>query len=151
MLSNLCLFSWWCYQTHLILHLPFLLLPSISFCQHQGLFQRAGFSHQVAKYWSFSSSINPSNEYSGLFSFRTDWFDLLVVQGTLTSLLQHHNWKVSAYWHPAFFMVQLSHPYTTTRKTTALTLWAFPGKIIPLIVNILCRFVIEFIWIFSWK
>ena len=151
MLSNLCLFSWWCYQTHLILHLPFLLLPSISFCQHQGLFQRAGSSHQVAKYWSFSSSINPSNEYSGLFSFRTDWFDLLVVQGILTSLLQHHNWKVSVYWHPAFFMVQLSHPYTTTRKTTALTIWAFPGKIIPLIFNILCRFVIEFIWIFSWK
>ena len=80
------------------------------------------------KYWSFSLSISPSNEYSGLISFRMDWFDLLAVQGTLKSLLQHHSLKASILWHSDFFMVQLSHPYTTTGKTRALTIWALSAK-----------------------
>ena len=96
-----------------------LLSPSplaLSLAQHQGLFQWVGSSHHVAKYWSFSFSISPSNEYSGLICFRIDWFDLLAVQGTLKSLLQHHSSKASVLQHSAFFMVQLSHPYMTTGK-----------------------------------
>ena len=85
-------------------------------------------------YWSFSFSISPSNEYSGLNSFRIDWFDL-PVQGTLKSLLQHHNSKVSILWHSAFFMVQLSHPYMATRKIIALTRWTFGGKVMSLLFN----------------
>ena len=80
------------------------------------------------KYWSFSFSISPSNEYSGLISFRMDWLDLLAVQGTLKSLLQHHSSKSSILWHSAFFMVRLLHPYMMTGKTIALTLWTFVGK-----------------------
>ena len=80
------------------------------------------------KYWSFSSSISPSNEHSGLISFRVDWLDLLAVQGTLKSLLQHHSSKASILWRSAFFIVQLSHPYMTTGKTIALTIWTFIGK-----------------------
>ena len=95
------------------------------------------------KYWSFSNSL--SNEYSGLIFFRMDWFDLLAVQGTLKSLLQHHNWKVSILWHPAFFMVQLSHPYLTTRKTIALTIRTFAGKVMSLLFNMLSIFVIAFL------
>ena len=82
-----------------------------------------------AKYWCFSFSISPSNEYSGLISFWIDWFDLLAVQGTLKSLLQHHSSKASILWHSAFFIVQLSHPYMTTGKTTALTGWSFAGNV----------------------
>ena len=95
------------------------------------------------RYWSFSFSISPSNEFSGLISSRIDWFDLLAVQGTLKSLLQHHSSKVSILWCSAFFMVQLSHPYMTTGKT--LTIQTFVGKIVSLLFNILSRFVIAFL------
>ena len=95
--------------------------PAFNLFQHQDLFQWVSSSNQVAKYWSFSFSISLSNEYSGLISFRIDWFDLLAVQGTLKSLLQHHSSKVSVLQHSAFFMVELSHPYMTTEKTIALT------------------------------
>ena len=92
------------------------------------------------KHWSFS--LSPSNEYSGLISFRIDWFDLLAVQGTLKSLPQHHNSKASILWHSAFFMVQLSYPYMTTGETIALTIWTFVGKVISLLFNMLSRFVV---------
>ena len=96
--------------------------------QHQGLFQWVSSSHQMAKkYWSFSFSISPSNEYSGLISFRIDWFDL-AVQGTLKGLLQHHSSKESILQHSTFFMVQLSHPYMTAGKTIALTTWTFVSQ-----------------------
>ena len=96
------------------------------------------------KYWSFSFSIGPSNEYSGLISFRMDWFDLLAVQGTLNRLLQHHSSKPSIFRHSVFFIVQLSHPYMTTGKTIALTTQTFVGKVIFLLFNMLFRFVIVF-------
>ena len=89
------------------------------------------------KYWSFSFSISPSNEYPGLISFRMDWLDVLAVQGTLKSLLQHHSSKASILWHSAFFTVQLSHPYVTTGKTIALTRWTFVGKVMSLLFNML--------------
>ena len=94
------------------------------------------------KYWSFNFSISPSNEYSGLISFRVDWLDLLAVQGTLKSLLQHHSSKASVLWHSVFFMVQLSHPYMTTGKTVALTIQIFVSKVMSLLFNTLSRFVI---------
>ena len=97
------------------------------------------------KYWSFSFSISPSNEYSRLISFRIDWFDLLAFQGTLKSLLQHHNSKASILWHSAFFMVQLSHPYMTTGKTIALTRWIFVSKVMSLLFNMLSSLVIAFL------
>ena len=97
------------------------------------------------KYWSFSFNISPSNEYSGLISFRIDGFYLLVVRGTLKSLLQHHSSKATILWHSAFFIVQLSHPYMTTGKTTALTRWAFVGKVMSLLFNMLSRLVIAFL------
>ena len=113
---------------HLILSCPLLLLPSIFpgirvFSSNSALLAR------WPKYWSISFSISPSNEYSGLISFRIDWFDLLAVQGTLKSLPQHHSSKVSILWCSAFFMVQLSHPYKTTGKTTTLTRWSFVSKV----------------------
>ena len=92
------------------------------------------------KFWSFSFNISPSNEYSGLISFRMDWLDLLAVQGTLKSLLQHHSSKASILQHSAFFTVQLSHPHMTTGKTIALTRWTFVGKVMPLLFNMLSRF-----------
>ena len=98
-----------------------------------------------AKYWSFSFGISPSNEYSGLISFRMDWLDLLAVQGTLKSLLQHHSSKASMIQHLVFFMVQLSHPYIATGKTIALTIQTFVGKVMSLIFNMLSRFVIAFL------
>ena len=94
--------------------------------------------------WSFSFSISPSNEYSELISFRIDWLDLLAVQGTLKSLLQHHSSKASILWCSAFFMVQLSHPYMATGKTIALTRWTFVGKVMSLLLNMLSRVVIAF-------
>ena len=100
--------------------------------------------HQVAKYWSFSFSISPSNEYSGLIFFKID-SDLLAVQGTLKSLLQHHSSKASILRHSAFFMVQLSHPYMTTRKTIALTRQTLVGKVMSLLLNMLSRLVITFL------
>ena len=94
------------------------------------------------KYWSFSFNISPSNEYPGLISFRMDWLDLLAIQGTLKSLLQHHSSKASTLWRSAFFIVQLSHPHVITGKTIALTRWAFVGKVMSLLLNMLSRLVI---------
>ena len=103
------------------------------------------FTIRWLKYWSFSFSISPSNEYSGLVPFRIDWFDLLAVQGTLKSLLQHHSSKASILWHSAFFIVQLSHPYVATRKTKASTRWTFVGKVMSLLFNMLTMLVIAFL------
>ena len=128
-------------SNHLILCCPLLLSPS----QHQGLFQGSALRIRWPKYWSFSFSISPSNEYSELISFRTDWFDLLAVQQTLKSLLQHHSSKASILWLSAFFIVQLSHPYMTTRKTIALTRWSFAGYVMSLLFNMLSRLVIAFL------
>ena len=97
------------------------------------------------KYWSFSFNISPSNEHPGLISFRMDWLDLLEVQGTLKSLLQHHCSKASIFRHSAFFIVQLSHPYMTTGNTIALTRWTFVGKVMSLLFNMLSRLVITFL------
>ena len=102
---------------------------AFSLCQHQELFQRVVSLHLLVKVLSFSFSISLSNEYSGLISFRIDWFDLLAVQGILKSLLQHHSSKASILWRSAVFMVQLSHPYMTTGKTIALTRQTFVGKV----------------------
>ena len=109
-------------SNHLIFCHPLLLLPSI-FPSIRVFSNESALLIKWPKYWSFSFSISPTNEYSGLISFRIDWFDLLAVQGTLKSLLQHHNLKVSVLRHSAFFMVQLSHPYMTTGKTIALTIY----------------------------
>ena len=95
--------------------------------------------------WSFNFSISPSNDYSGLISFRVDWFDLLVVHGTLKSLLQHHSAKAPILWHSAFFIFQLSHPYMTTGKTIALTRWTFVSKVMSLLFNMLSRLAIDFL------
>ena len=114
-------------SNHLILCCPLLLLLSI-FLSIRVFSSGSALRVRWPKYWSFSFSISPSNEYSGLISFRMDWLDLLAVQGTLKSLLQHHHWKASIFQHSAFFTVQLSHPYVTTGKTIALTIWTFVGK-----------------------
>ena len=129
---------------HLILCHSLLLLP-FNPCQHQGLFKRVSCSHQVAKILSFSFSISPSNEYTGLISFRMDSLDLLAVQGTLKSLLQHHSSKASFLWCSVFFTVQLLHPYMTTGKTIALTRWTFVAKVMSLLFNMLSRLVINFL------
>ena len=110
---------------------------ALNLSQHQGLFQWVSSSHQVAKYLNFSFSISPSSEYSGLISFMIDWFDLLAVQRILKSLLQYHSSKASVLRCSAFFIVQLSHPYLTTGKTIALTMWTFVGKEISLLFNML--------------
>ena len=112
---------------HLILCRPLLLLPSI-FPSIRVVSNELALRIRWLKYWSFSFSISPSNEYSGLISFRTDWFDLLGVQRNLKSLLEHHSLKGSILWHSAFFMVQLSHPYMTTRKIITLTIRTFVGS-----------------------
>ena len=119
--------------------------PALNLSLHQGLFKWVSSSHQVAKVWSFNFSISPSNEYSGLISFRMDWLDLLADQGTLKSLLQHHSSKASILRHSAFFIVQLSHPYMTTGKTIALTRQTFVGKVMSLLLNMLSRLVITFL------
>ena len=116
--------------------------PAFNLSQHQGLFQWVGFFIRWPKYKSFSFSISLSNEYSGLISFRIDWFDLFVVQGTLKSLLQHYISKASILLHSTFFMVQLSHPYMTTGKTIALTRQTFVSKVMSLVFEMLSRFVI---------
>ena len=128
-------------SNHLILCRPLLLLPSI-FPSLRVFSIESVLLIRWPKYWSFSFSISPSNEYSGLFSFRTNWLDLLAVQGTLKSLLQHHSSKASILLHSAFFIVQLSHPYMTTGKTIALIRWTFVGKIISLLFNMLSRLAI---------
>ena len=119
--------------------------PSFSLSLHQGFFKSVSSSHQVAKVWSFSFSISPSNEHSGLISFRMDWLDLLAVQGTRKNALQHHSSKASILWCSAFFTVQLSHPYLTTGKTIALTSWTFVGKVMSLLWNMLSMLVITFL------
>ena len=116
--------------------------PALNLSQHQGLFQWVSSSHEVPKYWSFSFSISSFNEHPGLISFRVDWLDLLAVQGTLKSLLQHHSSKASILRHSAFFIIQLSHPYMTTGKTIALTRQTFVDKVMSLLLNMLSRLVI---------
>ena len=131
-------------SSHLILCHPFLLLPSIF--PSIRIFSNESVLHiRWPKYWNFSFNISPSNEYSGLISFRIDWLDLLTVQGTLKSLLQHHSSKASILWHSAFFIVQLSHPYMTTGKAIALIRRNFASKIISLLFNMLSRIVIAFL------
>ena len=121
-------------SNHLSLCHPLLLLPSI-FPSNRIFSKKLVLHIKWPKYWSFSFSIIPSNEHSGLICLRMDWLDLLAVQGTLKSLLQPHSSKASILWCSAFFTVQLSHPYMTTRKTTALTRWAFVGKVMSLLFN----------------
>ena len=119
--------------------------PAFSLSQQQALFPWGSFLHQVAKDWSFSFSISPSDEYSGLISFRIDWFDFLPVQESLKSLLQHHSSKASVLRCSAFFIVQHSHPYMTTWKTIVLTIQTFVGKVMSLLFNMLSRLVIAFV------
>ena len=109
------------------------------------LFNESALSMRWPKYWSFSFSISPSNEHPGLVSFRMEWLDLLAVQGILKSLLQHYSSKASIFWHSAFFTVQLSHPYMTTGKTIALTRRTFVGKVMSLLLNMLCRLIITYL------
>ena len=132
-------------SSHLNLCCPLLLLPPIPpsirvFSNESALHMR------WPRYWSFSFNISPSSEHPGLISFRMDWLDLLVVQGTLKSLLQHDSSKASILRHSAFFTVQLSHPYMTTRKTIALTRRTFVGKVMSLLLNMLSRLVITFLY-----
>ena len=137
---NSCPLNQWCHPTisssviqpsH-----PLLLLPSI-FPSIRVFSNELALRIRWPKYWSFSLSISPSNEYSGQISTQIDWFDLLAVQGTLKSVLQHHSSKASILWWSAFFMVQISHLYMTTGKTTALTVWTFVGKVMSLLFNML--------------
>ena len=129
-------------SSHLLCH-PLLLPPSI-FPNIRVLSNESVLHIRWPKYWRFSLSISPSNEYSGLISSSMDWLDLLAVQGTLKSFLQHHGSKASILWPSAFFIVQLSHLYTTTGKTITLTRWSFVGKVTSLHFNTLSRFVIAF-------
>ena len=131
-------------SSHLILYRPLLLLPPIP-PSIRVFSNKSTLCMRWPKYWSFSFSISPSNEHPGLIFFRMDWLDLLAVQGTLKSLLQHHNSKPSMLWRSAFFTVQLSHPYMTTGKTRALRRWTFVGKVMSLLFNMLSRLVITFL------
>ena len=131
-------------SSHLILCRPLLLLPSI-FPSIRVFSNESVLRMRWPEYWSFSFGISSSNEHPGLISFRMDWLDLLAVQGTLKSLLQHHSSKASILWHSAFFTVQLSHPYMTTGKTIALTRRTFVGKVMSLLLNMLSRLVITFL------
>ena len=140
---NLCPLSQWCHPTISSCH-PLLLLPSI-FPSIRVFSNESVLCIRWPKYWSFSFNISPSNEHSGLISFRMDWLDLLAVQGTLKSLLQHHSSKASILRCSAFFIVQLSHPYMTTGKTIALTRQTFVGKVTSLLLNMLSRLVITFL------
>ena len=128
-------------SSHLILYRPLLLLPSI-FPNIRVFSSESALRIRWPKYWSFNFSISPSNEHPGLISFRMDLLNLLAVQGTLKSLLQHHSSKASILWHLAFFIVQLSHPHTTTGKTIALTRRTFVDKVMSLLFNMLSRLVI---------
>ena len=131
-------------SNYLTLCRPHLLLPSV-FPSIRVFSNDSVLRIRWPKYWSFSFSISPSSEYSGLISFSIDWLDLLAVQGTLKSLLQHHSSKVSVLRCSAFFIVQLSHPYVTTGKTIAWTRWTFVGKVMSLLFNMLSRLVIAFL------
>ena len=130
-------------SNHLIL-CPLLFLPSI-FPSIRVFSDESALHIRWPKYWRFSFNISPSNEHPGLITFRMDWLDLLTVQGTLKSLLQHHSSKASVLWHSAFFIVQLSHPYMTTGKTIALTRQTFVGKVMFLLFNMVPRLVITFL------
>ena len=131
-------------SNHLILCHPLLLLPSI--LPSIRVSSNESVLHiRWPKYWSFSFSINTSNEYSGLISFRIHWFDLFAVQGTLKSLLQHHSSKAAILWHSAFFIVPFSHPYMTNGKIIALTRWTFVGKVMSLLFNMVSMLVITFL------
>ena len=131
-------------SNHLILCHPLLLPPSIF--PRIRIFSSNSVLHVTwPKYWSFSFSISPSNEHFGLISFRMDWLDLLAVQGTLKSFLQHHSSKASILWHSPFFIVQLLHTYLTSGKTIALTKWTFVGKVTSLLFNMPSRLVITFL------
>ena len=140
-------------SSHLILCRPLLLLPpilpSIRVFSNESTFRmrwpKSTLHMRWPKFWSFSFNISPSKEHSGLISFRMDWLDLLAVQGTVKSLLQHHSSKASILWHSAFFTVQISHPYMTTGKTIALTRQTFVGKVMSLLLNMLYRLVITFL------
>ena len=129
-------------SSHLIFCRP--LLPSSIFPSIRVFSNEPALRFRWPKYWSFSFNISPSKEHSGLISFRMDWLDLLAVQGTLKSLLQHHSAKASILQHSAFFIVQLSHPSMTTGKTIALTRWTFVGKVMSLLFNMLSRLVVTF-------
>ena len=141
--SNSCLLSWDAIQPSYPL-LSTSLLPSI-FPSIRVFSNESILCIRWQNYWSFSFSVSPSNQYSGLISFRIDWFDLLAVQGILKSLLQYHSLKASILWCSACFMVQLSHPYMTPVKTIALTRRSFVGKVISLLFNMLSRLVITFL------
>ena len=136
--------EWVMPSSHLILYHSLLLLTSI-FPSIRVFSDESALRIRWPKYWSFSFNISPSNEHLGLISFRMDWLDLLAVQGTLKSLLQHHSSKVSILLQSAFFIVQLSHLYMTTGKTIALTRWTFVGKVMSLLFNMLSRLVITFL------
>ena len=131
-------------SNHLILYCSLLFPPSI-FPSTRVFSNQSVLRIRWPKYWSFSFSISPSNEHSGLISFRMDWLDLLAVQGTLQSLLQQHSSKASTLQLSAFFTIQLSHPYITTRKAIALTRWTFVGKVMSLLFNMLSKLVIGFL------
>ena len=141
-LPNPCPLRW--PSNHLILCRPLLLLPSI-FPSLRVFSNESALRIRWPKYWNFSFNISPFNEHPRLISFRTDWLDLLAVQGTLKNLLQHHSLKASILRRSAFFIVQLSHPYVTTGKTIALTRWTFVGKVMSLLFNMLSRLVITFL------
>ena len=137
--SNSCPLSQWCHST--------ISCSVVPFSSSLQSFPASGSALYISwpKYWSFSFSISPPNEYSVLTFFRIDWFDLLAVQGTLKNLLQHHNSKASILWCSPFFMVQLSHSYMTTGKIIALTTWTFVGKAVSLLLKMLSKFVIVFL------
>ena len=141
---NPCPLSWWCHRTISSSVPPLFLLPSI-FPSIRVFSNESALRIRWPKYWSFSFNISPSNEYPGLISFRMDWLNLLAVQGTLKSLLQHHSSKASILQCSAFFRVHLSHPYMTTGKTIALTRQTFVDKVMSLLFNILSRLVITFL------
>ena len=131
-------------SSHLILCCPLLCLPPIF--PSIGVFSsKSTLCMRWPKYWSFSFNISPSNEHPGLMSFRMEWLDLLAVQGTLKSLLQHHSSNASIFWHSSFFTIQLSYPYMTTGKTITLPRRTLVGKVMSLLLNILCRLVITFL------
>ena len=140
--SNSCTLSWWC---HPIISSSLFLLPPSIFSSIR-VITNESFRIRWPKYWSFSFSISPLNECSGLISYRIDWFDFLAVQGTLRSVLQQHSSKASTFWCSAFFMVQLSHLYMTTVKTIALTIWTFVSKVMSLLFNMLSRLVRSLIY-----
>ena len=138
-----CPLSRWCHPTissSVVLLLLLSIFPSIRVFSNE-----SALCIRWPKYWSFSFNTSPSNEHSGLISLRMDWLDLLAVQGTLKSLLQHHSSKASILWRSAFFIVQLSHPYMTTGKTRALTRWTFTDNVISLLFNMLSRLFITFL------